>query len=259
MHTQSSAELNGSPDVVCFTDEHRAMASRSVLCWLATVDAQGWPSVSPKEVFAVVDHRHMAVANIASPGSSRNLRAQPRVCLSFIDVFLQKGFKVHALAHEVVPSDPAFESWVAPLREMAGDRFPIRSVFVLRVTAIERIVAPSYRLFPAETTEASQIQAALRTYQVNRPEPSPERAHAPGLTDIPAHLQPGTVLRHYKGGLYRVEGACLIEATLEAGILYRPQQGDGMNTLWLRPAHAFDEWVQTESGPVRRFAPVTAP
>ena len=39
---------------------------------------------------------------------------------------------------------------------------------------------------------------------------------------IPPHLSPGTVLRHYKGGLYAVTGACLIEATLETGILVLP-------------------------------------
>jgi hypothetical protein len=70
---------------------------------------------------------------------------------------------------------------------------------------------------------------------------------------IPHHLQPGTCVRHYKGGLYRIEGACLIESTLETGILYRPQQGTATDVLWMRPASAFDEMVETDNGPVRRF------
>lgn len=73
---------------------------------------------------------------------------------------------------------------------------------------------------------------------------------------VPAHLQPGQLVRHYKGGLYRIEGACLIEATLETGILYRPQQGNTTHLLWMRPACAFDETVDTAQGPVRRFTPV---
>lgn len=71
--------------------------------------------------------------------------------------------------------------------------------------------------------------------------------------DIPPHLQPGTLVRHYKGGLYRIEGACLVEATLETGLRYRPQQGNATHLLWMRPAAAFDEWVDTPNGPVRRF------
>lgn len=74
---------------------------------------------------------------------------------------------------------------------------------------------------------------------------------------VPDHLQLGTLVRHYKGGLYRIEGACLIEATLETGILYRPQQGDASHLLWMRPASAFDELLDTPNGPVRRFSPVT--
>lgn len=75
---------------------------------------------------------------------------------------------------------------------------------------------------------------------------------------VPNHLQPGALVRHYKGGLYRIEGACLIEATLETGILYRPLQGEATHVLWMRPAHAFDESVETAQGWVRRFAPVKA-
>lgn len=74
--------------------------------------------------------------------------------------------------------------------------------------------------------------------------------------DVPAHLMPGVRLRHYKGGLYRVEGACLIEATLETGILYRPEQGNSTHLLWMRPATAFDELVDTNGGQVPRFSPV---
>lgn len=73
---------------------------------------------------------------------------------------------------------------------------------------------------------------------------------------VPTHLMPGARLRHYKGGLYCVEGACLIEATLETGILYRPEQGNGTHVLWMRPAAQFDELVDTDQGQVCRFTPV---
>lgn len=146
----------------------QAMAQRSVLCWLATVDASGQPNVSPKEIFAVLDSEHIVVANIASPGSARNIRANAKVCLSFIDVFAQKGYKVLGLATEAQPSDADYARWADPLRAMAGERFPIQSVFVVRATKVEPIVAPSYRLYPSETSEAAQIESALRAYGVWR-------------------------------------------------------------------------------------------
>lgn len=150
-----------------------AAMRRSVLCWLATVDAEGWPSVSPKEVFAPFDASRLVIANIASPGSARNVARSPLVCVSFIDVFVQKGYKVRGMARHVRRDDPQFAAFATPLEAMTQGRFPIHGVFVVEARAVEEIVAPSYRLYPGETTEASQVAAAMRTYGVQPAPPGP--------------------------------------------------------------------------------------
>jgi predicted pyridoxine 5'-phosphate oxidase superfamily flavin-nucleotide-binding protein len=134
------------------TPEIKSVAQRSVLCWLATADKNGLPNVSPKEVFALVDDEHMVIANIASPQSAKNIQVNENVCVSFIDVFVQKGFKVIGVATDVRPLSWAFARWVEPLRAITGDRFPIHSVFVVRAVAVQAIEAPSYKLYPAQTT-----------------------------------------------------------------------------------------------------------
>ena len=146
------------------TDAVRQAASRSVLCWLATVDAHGQPNVSPKEVWAIADDRHVVVANIASPVSVRNIAQQPQVCLSFVDVLVQKGFKLTGTARELLPAEADYAAWAAPLLAMAGERIPVRSVLLITVQTVQPIAAPSYWLFPETTTEASQIEAARRSY-----------------------------------------------------------------------------------------------
>ena len=148
------------------TEEITDCAGRATLCWLATVDATGHPNVSPKEVFAVFDAQHLVIAHIASPTSVRNIRVNDRVCVSFIDVFVQKGWKVSGSACLLGRDDAEYAHWVAPLRQMAGPRFPIHGVIVVQAQSVEPIIAPSYRLYPQETTEASQVAAALRTYRV---------------------------------------------------------------------------------------------
>ena len=104
------------------TPQIQNAARRSVLCWLATVDASGQPHVSPKEIFAVFDAQHVVVANIASPGSAQNLRSHSQVCLSFVDVFVQKGFKLLGRARNVLPEEAEFLSWLneAPFPSQAG-------------------------------------------------------------------------------------------------------------------------------------------
>lgn len=150
------------------TAKVRESLERSVLCWLATVDEDGQPNVSPKEMFVAAERDCIVIANIASPKSAKNIAANEKVSLSFIDIFVQKGFNITGNAVEMKPSDPAYAGWVEPLEAMAGDRFPIASVFVVKMTAVAPIVAPSYRLYPSETTEQAQIQSALTAYGVNR-------------------------------------------------------------------------------------------
>lgn len=144
----------------------RVSAQRSVLCWLATVDADGQPNVSPKEVWAIADDQHVVVAHIASPISARNIAQHPQVCLSFVDVFVQKGFKLKGTAHEVRADEPDFTRWAQPLLAMVGQRFVVQSVLVIRVTAVSTIVAPSYRFYANETTEQAQVASAMRAYGV---------------------------------------------------------------------------------------------
>lgn len=149
------------------TDDVLAYIDRSVLCWLATVDAQGGANVSPKEVFAAYGREMVLVANIASPNSVRNIRANSSLCLAFIDVFVQKGYKLKGTGAIVEPSDPRYSQLKQPLEAITQGQFPIRSIIAIAVSAVEPIVAPSYRLKPG-TTEASQITSALQTYGISQ-------------------------------------------------------------------------------------------
>lgn len=147
-------------------DAHvQEMARHSVLCWLATADGQGRPNVSPKEIFEVFDDHHMVVANIASPQSVRNIESNRQVCLAFIDVWVQKGYKVMGSARNIPRASADFGVWAHRLLNMAGPRFPIHSVIVVRAQSVQPIWAPSYQLHPDEVSEAQQIANAKRAYQ----------------------------------------------------------------------------------------------
>ena len=138
---------------------------QSVLCWLATVSADGQPNVSPKELFVLHDSDELVIANVASPQSARNVAVNPQVCVSFIDVFVQKGQQVKGKARLITEDAPDFNIYASPLQQLAGDRYPFNSVFVIKIEKIKPIIAPSYLLYPA-TTEADQIASAKRAYGV---------------------------------------------------------------------------------------------
>ncbi len=137
----------------------------SVLCWLATVDESGQPNVSPKEIFTDHGDDAILIADIASPVSVRNIARQPLVCVSFVDVFRQRGFKIAGRARLISPEHPDFAVTGARLQELAGADFKVRQAIHVTASRISQIWAPSYALFPARTVEEHQAQAYF-TYRV---------------------------------------------------------------------------------------------
>ncbi|WP_410217626.1 pyridoxamine 5'-phosphate oxidase family protein [Paracoccus sp. (in: a-proteobacteria)] len=138
---------------------------KAVLCWLATVDNSHKPNVSPKEIFKQTAEDHLLIADIASARSVRNIRANPAVCVSLIDVFLQRGEKLEGRALVVPPDHTDFRALAAPLVEMTAGRFPIRHVISVRIERRSDIRAPSYAFFSGRSEEELQADA-YRTYGV---------------------------------------------------------------------------------------------
>ncbi len=147
-------------------DVLKGAIERSVLCWLATSDGDGQPNVSPKEVFCLgPDGTEILIAEIASPVSRRNIAANPRVCVSLLDVFSQKGAKVYGNAEVIDAADHRFPPLATPLLAMAPPPFKIRGVIRVKIVKVAPIMAPSYALYP-DRTEDEQRRRAYQTYGV---------------------------------------------------------------------------------------------
>ncbi len=147
------------------TEEVQKYIDASVLCWLATVSREGFPSVSPKEAFLHDGENRIIIANVASPNSVANIQLNDRVCISFIDVFVQKGFKITGRATVLGEGHERFEVQKEKLAAFIGPDHPIISVIEVLPLSVEPVVAPSYNLIPGRT-EAEQVAQALVTYRV---------------------------------------------------------------------------------------------
>lgn len=135
------------------------------MCWLATVDRLNQPNVSPKEIFAEPAADLFIIADIASGRSVRNIRDNPAVCVSLIDIFSQRGRKIEGTAEIIAPDHALYPELTEPLLKKTGGAFPIRNVISVRVQRMTQILAPSYIVFP-ERTEATLRADAYRTYGV---------------------------------------------------------------------------------------------
>lgn len=112
---------------------------------VATVNADGSPSVSPKATFVVVDETHIAFGNIRSPGTRANLLQRPRVEICFTDVLARLAVRVGGRA-EIVAKDsargkellPHFEALWSPYLELMQDFIEVS------VENAELITSPAY-------------------------------------------------------------------------------------------------------------------
>ncbi|HHB51786.1 MAG TPA: pyridoxamine 5'-phosphate oxidase family protein [Saprospiraceae bacterium] len=146
------------------TDEIKKYIDKSVLCWLATSSSDNLPNVSPKEAFSHYNDT-VIIANITSPQTLKNIRQNKNVSISFIDIFVQKGFQLKGTAEIIEKSSNDFDEMNTILRKMIGDKFPFSSITKITVNQAKPIIAPSYILYP-ETTEADQIEVSKRTYRL---------------------------------------------------------------------------------------------
>jgi hypothetical protein len=145
------------------TIEIKKYLERSVLCWLATVSSENEPNVSPKEIFNYYGTDKIIIANIASPRTVQNIEQNEKVCLSFIDILVQKGFQVKGKAKIIKKSSADFPEMESVLTKMTGGHFPFSTITEITVERVKPIIAPRYVFYP-ETTEAEQIENAKKVY-----------------------------------------------------------------------------------------------
>lgn len=145
------------------TDKIKSSIEKCVLCWLATSSPENIPNVSPKEIFQYFGTEEIIIANIASPQSVKNITANKQVCVSFIDILVQKGYQIKGEAEIIGRTHPEFPEREAVLNQMTGGKFPFASIIRITVGSAKPIIAPKYLLYP-ETTEQQQIDSAKKAY-----------------------------------------------------------------------------------------------
>ncbi|WP_299228998.1 pyridoxamine 5'-phosphate oxidase family protein [uncultured Psychroserpens sp.] len=147
------------------TNEIKEYIDRSVLCWLATASSENIPNVSPKEIFNYFGTDKIIIANIASPQTVQNIKFNSNVCVSFIDILVQKGVQVKGKAEIVKKSDSEFSAMEKILTKMTDGKFPFTTITKIHIEQVKPIIAPKYILYP-DTTEKEQIESAKKVYGI---------------------------------------------------------------------------------------------
>src|SRR3954447_1752670 len=138
-----AGHLGGAPMGILTSDAQRVVEEQK-LSFVATVNEDGTPNLSPKGTIAVLDDDHLAFANIRSPASIRNLIRRPAIEINVIDPIGRKGYRFKGTA-TVIDRGDAFEALVGFYRDR-GSQNHIEAVVVMRVAQVDEVISPAYDL-----------------------------------------------------------------------------------------------------------------
>ena len=124
------------------TQDMKRIIEEQLLGFVATTAPDGTPNVSPKATFFVVDDQTIAFGEIRSPGTIRNLRANARIEINFVDPFVRKGYRFAGTAVVVERGTGAFDALLGRYRGTLGPR--IRAIVAITVTRALPLTSPVY-------------------------------------------------------------------------------------------------------------------
>jgi len=124
-----------TPDMKRLLDQQR-------LGFVATVNPDGTPNLSPKGTTAVWDDDHLIFADIHSPGTTANLRLNPHVEVNVVDPFARKGYRFKGTA-EVLTAGEQFDALLAFYRQR-GSRAGIQAIVRIEITQVAPLISPAY-------------------------------------------------------------------------------------------------------------------
>ena len=124
------------------TSDMKRIIEEQRLGFVATADLDGTPNVSPKGTFVIVDDDTIAFGEIRSPGTIRNLRANPRIEVNFVDPFVRKGYRFAGTATVVTRGDGTFDALLSNFRSPLASR--MRAIVMITVTKALPLTSPAY-------------------------------------------------------------------------------------------------------------------
>jgi uncharacterized protein len=158
--------------VAVLTDDMKRVVEAQSLGFVATVNPDGSPNLSPKGTTAVWDDDHLVFVDLVSPQTTANLRANPAVEVNVVDVITRTGYRFRGRA-EVHVDGPEFEAGLAFYNQRSQmDPARVHAIVIIAVESAEPLVSPSYDL---GLTKAEVVDRSWRRM---------ERIHSVRVTPI---------------------------------------------------------------------------
>lgn len=143
----------------------KLIVAQSMLCFVATVNEDGTPNLSPKSSLRVYDDNHLLFANMASPNTINNLDRNPSTEINCVDVFSRRGYRFKGTASIHSGKDPIFLALKSDVAVEHGDSIPVYNGCLVKILSATPLLSPAYT-FVEGVTEEKLRAAYFEKYRV---------------------------------------------------------------------------------------------
>lgn len=140
------------------TPDMQRLIREQMLGFVATVDADGTPNLSPKGTMVVLDDDHIIFGNIRSPNTVTNLRRNPIIEINFVDPFARKGYRFKGKADYIEKGSKEFAKLYDRFKKWGELREKIQGIVKLRVERALPLSTPAYDIGATEEELRAQWQ-----------------------------------------------------------------------------------------------------
>ncbi|CAD6553279.1 hypothetical protein LMG28727_05517 [Paraburkholderia kirstenboschensis] len=120
-----------------------AIIKRAILSFVATVNEDGTPNLSPKASLTVRSGV-LYFADIASPATVRNLKRNPAVEINVVDIFERRGYRFKGHASILPPRDDEYSMIADWVRATNGLEYPVDHVVRIETISITPLLSPAH-------------------------------------------------------------------------------------------------------------------
>ena len=141
------------------TEDMKSIIAAYPLGFVASVNKDGTPNLSPKGTFVALNERQLVFGHIRSPGTMSNIAERPQIEINFLDVLARKAVRVRGLAYMFSRSAPEFESMFAALSGLKGYTEIMKAVVRVDIEKASLILSPAYDIGHTEAELRQQYRA----------------------------------------------------------------------------------------------------
>lgn len=141
------------------TEEMKSIIATYPLGFVASVNRDGTPNLSPKGTFVALNDKQLVFGHIRSPGTMGNIADRPVIEINFLDVLSRKAVRVRGHAFMFRSSAPEYADLFAALSGWKGYTEMMKAVVRVDIDTASLILSPTYDLGHTEAQLREQYKA----------------------------------------------------------------------------------------------------